>query len=320
MRLYITYFLLTLSLVGFSNKNKKITPEEYLQMYQDDAIKEMNRSGVPASITMAQGMLESSYGNSELARKANNHFGIKCHSDWTGKKIYKDDDSKNECFRVYKSVLDSYKDHSDFLTGKSRYAFLFDLKITDYKGWARGLRKAGYATNPKYPELLIGLIERYNLDELDKKRKIKKTDKKDNDAPKRKDLDENPDEIVIGEESEIKQTENYVKYILAKENDSFKTISDRLNISYKRLLRYNECEDHPLKTGELVFIKPKRNWANTKYHTVKEGETLYSIAQFYGVKIKSIVKRNRIGRDLIIKPNQELKLKGFKIRKKKSKQ
>jgi LysM repeat protein len=316
MRLYITYFLLTLSLVGFSNKNKKITPEEYLQMYQDDAIKEMNRSGVPASITMAQGMLESSYGNSELARKANNHFGIKCHSDWTGKKIYKDDDSKNECFRVYKSVLDSYKDHSDFLTGKSRYAFLFDLKITDYKGWAKGLRKAGYATNPKYPELLIGLIERYNLDELDKKRKIKKTDKKDNDAPKRKDLDENPDEIVIGEESEIKQTENYVKYILAKENDSFKTISHRLNISYKRLLRYNECEDHPLKTGERVFVKPKRNWANTKYHTVKEGETLYSIAQFYGIKIKSIVKRNRIGKDLIIKPNQELKLKGFKIKKK----
>jgi len=311
MQNIFTWVLICLSFVGFASQ-KKITPEEYLQLYQDEAIKEMNRSGVPASITMAQGMLESSYGNSELARKAKNHFGIKCHSDWKGKKIFKDDDTKNECFRVYRNVLDSYKDHSDFLTGKSRYAFLFELKITDYKGWAKGLRKAGYATNPKYPQLLIGLIERYHLDELDKKRKIKKVDQK-------QDLSDNPEEIVIGEQSEIKETENFVKYVVAKPNDSFETISDRLNISVRRLLKYNECEMHPLKAGERVYIKPKRRWAKKKYHEVQNGETLYSIAHQHGVKIKSIVKRNRIGKDLIIQPNQKLKLKGFKIKKKKIK-
>ena len=136
-------------------------------MYREDAIREMERNSIPASITLAQGILESGDGNSPLARYANNHFGIKCHSDWTGKTFIQDDDKKNECFRKYKDPYESYKDHSDFLK-KNRYAFLFELKITDYKGWAHGLKKAGYATNPKYPHLLIKIIEENNLAQYDK--------------------------------------------------------------------------------------------------------------------------------------------------------
>ena len=150
-----------------------MTRQEYIEKYKDDAISEMHRSGVPASITLAQGILESGDGNSKMARVAKNHFGIKCHSDWKGKTFIQDDDTKNECFRKYKSVLDSYKDHSDFLK-RRRYAALFELKITDYKSWAKGLKKAGYATNPKYPQLLIGIIEANELYQYDSKKSKKK--------------------------------------------------------------------------------------------------------------------------------------------------
>ena len=163
--------------------SKKITQSEYIEMYKDDAIREMHRSGVPASITLAQGILESGNGNSALARYANNHFGIKCHSDWKGETFIQDDDEKDECFRKYNHVLESYEDHSDFLK-KKRYAFLFDLKITDYKGWANGLKKAGYATNPKYPKLLIDIIELNNLSQYDKAPK-KSSPKKTADKPKK---------------------------------------------------------------------------------------------------------------------------------------
>jgi len=156
-----------------------MTTEEYIEKYKDVAIKKMKEYHIPASITLAQGILESGSGNSRLARKANNHFGIKCHKDWNGKKFYMDDDERHECFRKYHNPAESYRDHSLFLTQKGRYAFLFDYDITDYKSWAYGLKKAGYATNPKYPKLLIGIIERYNLSQYDtggkkgKKRKDK---------------------------------------------------------------------------------------------------------------------------------------------------
>src|SRR5512133_2598751 len=147
---------------------ERMTRALYFETYREIAIREMNRSGVPASITLAQGALESGDGNSRLAKSANNHFGIKCHDDWNGKTIREDDDSRNECFRKYPSVDESYKDHSDYLRSKTRYAFLFDLKVTDYKGWARGLKKAGYATNPSYAESLIKIIEDYNLGMYDR--------------------------------------------------------------------------------------------------------------------------------------------------------
>ena len=167
---------LLLSLFAFltvqgQSRNKQY--EDYIKKYRDIAVEEMKRYHIPASITLAQGLLESGAGYGTLARKSNNHFGIKCGSDWRGKTVKHDDDARNECFRVYKDPKDSYRDHSKFLAGKQRYAFLFDLKITDYKGWARGLKKAGYATNPRYAHQLIDIIQRYNLDKYDKKGGLK---------------------------------------------------------------------------------------------------------------------------------------------------
>ena len=149
---------------------RTLNAQQYIKEYKDLAIQEMNRTGIPASITLAQGILESDYGNSRLATEGNNHFGIKCHSDWNGKRIYHDDDRKNECFRKYASNYQSYKDHSRFLTSSRRYAFLFDYDRTDYKKWARGLKKAGYATSPTYASKLINLIERYQLHQYDENR------------------------------------------------------------------------------------------------------------------------------------------------------
>lgn len=140
-----------------------ITIQEYIDTYKDMAIREMQRVGIPASITLAQGILETEAGNSDLVRRSNNHFGIKCKSSWTGESVYHDDDEQGECFRKYNNAEDSYRDHSNFLRGSERYAFLFKLDPSDYKGWARGLKKAGYATNPRYPDILIRNIEQYNL-------------------------------------------------------------------------------------------------------------------------------------------------------------
>ncbi len=161
--LALMFMLIPLSVFAQS----KMSPEEYIYMYKDLAISEMQISGIPASITLAQGMFESGYGGSRLAVKANNHFGIKCGGDWRGATISHDDDAKGECFRKYRTVEESYSDHSKFLTGRDRYASLFDLKITDYKGWAKGLKSAGYATNPNYANMLIDIIERYNLQKFD---------------------------------------------------------------------------------------------------------------------------------------------------------
>ncbi|MEI9957532.1 MAG: glucosaminidase domain-containing protein [Ferruginibacter sp.] len=148
---------------GFAFAQDLITPEQYVAMYKDIAIREMKRMGVPAAITLAQGILETESGNSDLVKKSNNHFGIKCKSNWTGESVSHDDDAAGECFRLYKTAEDSYRDHSNFLRGNTRYGFLFKLDVKDYKGWAYGLKKAGYATNPSYPQILIKHIEQYNL-------------------------------------------------------------------------------------------------------------------------------------------------------------
>lgn len=294
---------------SFAFGDQKMTPQEYINSYKDEAIKEMKRTGVPASITLAQGMLESSYGNSHLAVKANNHFGIKCHSDWTGPKVYKDDDSKNECFRKYKHVLDSYKDHSDFLKNRSRYAFLFELKPTDYKGWAKGLKKAGYATNPKYPSLLIDLIERYDLHLFDSEAKSKESKEKQN----RSNNNSNNDELSVEIQSRILVSANYVKYIVVKKGDTFESIEQETGVRKKRLLRYNERKNASILEGEKLYLQPKKKSAKTKYYTVQKGETLYGISQEFAVSMKSIIKRNRLyGKDLQI--GQQLKLRGRKIK------
>ncbi|MGC9343344.1 MAG: glucosaminidase domain-containing protein [Bacteroidales bacterium] len=251
-------------------------------------MREMLRSGVPASITLAQGMLESDNGNSRLAVKGNNHFGIKCHSDWKGRKIYHDDDERNECFRRYKSVYDSYIDHSEFLREKQRYAFLFELEITDYKGWAKGLKKAGYATHRKYADLLITIIEDNELHKYDLI------------ALEDYDPDEDVNIAQKGFESSGKRAiliNNRIDYIIVKPGDSFESLRDELNLIKGELFRYNDLTaDSSLRAGQILYLQPKRNRAEAgkDFHVLKQGESLYDVSQVYGVKLEKLYRKNHI--------------------------
>ena len=271
MKLQLLFFLLLLFSFG-NTQNVR----DYIKEYKALAIDEMHRYNIPASITLAQGILESGSGSSKLAREANNHFGIKCHVNWTGAKSYHDDDLKQECFRKYNSVFDSFRDHSLFLSGRKRYSFLFDLRKTDYKAWAKGLQKAGYATNKSYAKSLINLIKEYDLAQYDKKR-IKKQD-----------VNQFVNQSKIYEK-------NYTKYILAETGQFYDDIAEEYGLWLWELLRYNESEfDRLLKDGEKVYLQPKRRQGIKNTHVVLEGETMYSISQMYGIKLKHLYKKNRM--------------------------
>lgn len=276
-KMKINLVLSFIMLISFSEiSSQNLTRKQYITKYSSLAVKQMRQYKIPASITLAQGILESNNGNSKLAVKANNHFGIKCHG-WEGKKIFEDDDKKNECFRKYKSPLESFKDHSLFLNKYSRYAFLFDYKITDYKSWARGLKKAGYATNKKYPELLIKIIEDNKLNIYD---------------------DKDVEIEFISEIRNIYMHPNRIKYVKSENQDTYITIAKDLNLKLRQLQKYNDSkETNILAEGTIVFIQPKRKKGKVKIHTYNKNESLISISQFYGVKLKSLKKRN----DLILK-------------------
>ncbi len=285
-------FFMLFSFLGNSQALfKKNTAEDYINLYKEEAIKNMEFNGIPASITLAQGMLESAFGNSYLARKANNHFGIKCHSDWTGKKVYRDDDRRNECFRRYPSVLESYADHANFLSSKSRYAFLFDLKKTDYKAWARGLKKAGYATNPRYADKLIKIIEQYELYTFDT---YKPTDNK------------YPNAGLLSS-----FTKNKRRAILVQEGETKESLAAALDIKVSKLERFNELgKGDKLYSGQLLYLQRKRYRATKefKYHTVEEGETLYGISQKYGIRYLRLLKLNNKWYGSEINPGEVLHL------------
>jgi len=278
----------------------KNSPEEYINKYKSEAIREMLMHGVPASITLAQGMLESANGNSPLAIYANNHFGIKCHRGWDGLTFIQDDDTKDECFRKYTNVLDSYSDHSRFLSGRGRYASLFDLKKTDYKGWAKGLKKAGYATNPRYPQLLISLIERYKLYEYDQVKEMPS-------------LMPEPDEtasvpVLKGRKVQL---HNRVKYIVVKAGDTYFEIASNLDMMLWQLYKYNDLKKNDkLRVGQVIYLQPKRNRAKRgyEYHVAKRGETMYAISQKYAVKIKSLYRMNRMVEGSQPDPGQRISL------------
>lgn len=270
---------------------KVMTPEEYIATYKDDAVKEMYLHKVPACITLAQGMLESGNGNSALCRNANNHFGIKCHKEWGGETYYMDDDEKNECFRKYESALDSYSDHSMFLYSRSRYASLFELPVNDYKGWCYGLKAAGYATDPRYPERLIEIIEKYKLYELNK---IENTPKQNF-----------PSHDQLKPELAIRQVYrfNRIKFIIAKEGDSFYKIAHDFNLELDELLEFNDfSKNEKLILGQKVYIERKRRKALEPYHVVQKNETLKSISQLHGIRLSSLCKKNRL------KPDDKLKI------------
>lgn len=282
--------------------------EEYITQWKDVAIEQMHLHKIPASITLAQGILESGSGSSRLAKKGNNHFGIKC-SNWDGDKIYHDDDIKGECFRKYETAEQSFEDHSLFLQ-KTRYKELFTLSLTDYKGWAKGLKKAGYATNPKYPELLIELIEKHKLHEYDLVEDPKKKDdgKGNNSSPKNKHQKKDTSNskikyygtigettVFIGDKHEIQTSENDIKYITIRKGDSFEKLAKELDMRTWQFYKYNDVpKGYAPKEGERIYIKPKRNKGNEEYHIVKQGETLHEISQFYGVKLKKLRSNNYI--------------------------
>ena len=291
-----------LSASGLMAQNRMTTPE-YIERYKDIAIKKQKEYKIPASITLAQGILESGSGNSNLARKANNHFGIKCHKGWTGKTYTMDDDAKDECFRKYKKAEDSYRDHSKFLTQRGRYSFLFEYKTTDYKKWAYGLKKAGYATNPKYPQLLIKIIEKYNLNQYDRNQKRK--------SGKSKTEKTKPDKstsyatISIANFKQVDSwssgrnifKNNGKKLIVIEKGDTFYGLANEFKIYSWQFYSYNELEkNHMLKIGEIIYLEKKKRKADKKYkfHIVKSGETMHKLSQLYGVRLKRLHKINNL--------------------------
>jgi len=299
-------FLLTTAALAEDDNGQKITRQQYIDMWKDEAIKQMHQYGVPASIKLAQGILESADGNSMLARKANNHFGIKCHG-WSGPGVYKDDDAKNECFRKYKNAKESFEDHSLFLL-KPRYAELFTYKTTDYKAWAHGLKKAGYATNPKYPQLLIRIIEENELYKFDSPQKGKQVASKPAKPSTPVKGGGNTIDYTIGYTEMI--TDNRVKFVFAKSGDTYQSVADAMNLHKWQLLKYNDAKSNQtLAEGERVYIKPKRNKAaGTEVHIAAEGQTLREISQLHAVKLKNLLKYNELQEDTPLGAGQKVKL------------
>jgi LysM repeat protein len=278
----------------------------YIERYKDWAIEEMARSGIPASITLAQGMLESNNGNSTLAVRGNNHFGIKCH-DWKGKSLKHDDDRRRECFRKYKTARDSYTDHTNFLMNGPRYSFLFELDQTDYKGWARGLKKAGYATSPTYASALIRLIEEHELDRFDAGGFQRRGGAGTPVTEAMVDID--------GFEIEIEHRKilmrNRIDYIIVKEGDTYQSLTEELELMPYELARYNEIQrDSKLQRGQVLYLQPKRSKAAVEFsfHTVEPGESMYAISQMYGVKLKKLYQLNGMDPDAEPEPGDELNL------------
>ncbi len=287
--------------------NPKITVEEYINTWNEIAIRHMAEFGIPASITLAQGILESGFGNSKLARKANNHFGIKCHN-WKGKTFRKHDDRPNECFRHYDNAVESFNDHADFLKGKSRYAFLFDLRPTDYKSWAKGLKKAGYATNPKYPKLLIGIIEKYDLSKFDHKNPESKLASA---SHSRKPGNRHLTDQVRPETHNIWKHVNNIKCVTVAAGDTYYKISKETGVKLFRLYKYNDTKfskEQYLKPGQTIFLQPKRSKAKQEVHVVVDGETLYSISQKHGIKLKKLCRKNGLQPESQISVGQKLHL------------
>lgn len=255
---------------------------EYIKKWNEVAVAEMTEYGIPASITLAQGILESGNGQSELAKESKNHFGIKCHEGWEGDRVYHDDDEKGECFRKYDDAEDSFRDHSLFLKNRGRYAFLFEEDPTDYRAWAKGLKKAGYATNPKYADLLIDLIERYDLHLYDQ-------------AFDPADL--MSDELIVRESS------NGADFIISREGDTFESLAEFFDKHVEDLLDYNELRyDAQLGPGQIVYLQPKRRRASreNRYYVLRQGETLYDVSQKFAVRLEKIYKKNdfKVGQEV----------------------
>lgn len=280
-KVFLLFSLLCFSLTGWGQKGLY---ERYIDKYSSMAVGQMKRYGVPASITLAQGLFESAAGTSRLAVKGKNHFGIKCGGGWRGPYMLVNDDAPNEKFRVYRSVEQSYEDHSRFLKGSKRYAFLFKLSPTDYKGWAKGLKKAGYATNPRYASALIDIIERYSLDKYDTKSKRHSKKRRKN-------------KVLFEGRSVFRCNGQY--YVVAEPGDTYESLAELMWTKEDELMKYNEVDKrYQLQPGDIVYLGKKQKEIDpsitTNYHIMQPGESLYSISQRYGVRLKTIQKLNKV--------------------------
>ncbi|MFN8277497.1 MAG: glucosaminidase domain-containing protein [Chitinophagales bacterium] len=340
MKTMIGSLLLLTCLIG----RAQTMPEgwAYIEKYRDVAITEMNRSGVPASITLAQGLHESAFGKSPLATNANNHFGIKCHNEWSGDRYHHDDDAPQECFRVYKSAEESFADHSDFLKTRKHYAKLFTLNITDYRGWARGLKAAGYATNPKYPEIIIKLIEDYQLSNLDKLYNLPEQPaapavaqapaSAKPVAPSRVNI--TPAKVVTIDEliqsspqwtpdmPMVERRVNGLKAVVYKEGMKAQDIASRYKISLDQLFAYNDLKPGMPFTPNLpVYVEEKKTECPSYQYEVAEGETMHAVSQKFGIKLSELCKRNNItmnceplpGEVVVLRGSREVPMR-FKVR------
>lgn len=306
-------FILFSALISFAALGQELTRKQYIEMYKDIAISNMQNYKIPASITLAQGCLESRNGNSELSAKSNNHFGIKCHSSWTGKRTYYDDDKKGECFRVYKNPEESFADHSQFLQA-SRYAKCFELDIMDYKGWAKELKRAGYATNPKYPDLLIKIIEYNDLTKFDKIAIGKGfKEKKVADKPSPENAEAVEDEgfvIDMYNSLEVKKSENKIKYVNAEGGQTPEEIAVMFDMGIWQIRSYNDLDRGVrFEGGETVYLQPKRRKAAEEFYVVQsDTETIASVSQMFGIKEFSLRWKNRLDKEADLTKDMKLYL------------
>ncbi len=325
MKKFVLLFTAFFAFVVFASQPKaeeKSPHEIYLQKYAAYAVEEMLASGVPASITLAQGMLESNYGRSELAVNANNHFGIQCHSSWTGEKYRANDSGNMRDFRKYESVLGSYRDHSKFLSRNKRYEALFELDICDYKGWANGLQKAGYAEDPSYAEKLISVIERYGLDKYDVMTEVPSSEKRVKPAKKnKKEIKEKPGSYIPAESHKVvvvvdekpaderqskshrynlareMYSQNGVPFIYSCSGETYADIAKKYNLFLKEILRYNDVDsDAELPHGSVVYLQAKKAKAARGYkeYIVEDGMGMWEISQKFGVKLKKLYNMNNV--------------------------
>ncbi len=344
-KLFLILFLI--GLFGFSQEERDI---EYIKKHAYLAVQEMELYKIPASITLSQGILETGGGQSRLAEMANNHFGIKCKKEWTGDRITHDDDAPGECFRKYKSVEESYRDHSKFLAERPYYKKLFTLPLKDYKAWAHGLKKAGYATNPKYAPILISRIEKYNLNQFDGLTKEQVYDKlvelfgetnKNDTEPKLIVVEEEfpPTEVEKIEEEEEKQLAVKDKkpktktlkiptreinakarikrhavgqeYIVVMPGETLNQLSKTYKVSTVKLMKYNELDKaQQLKAGQNLFLGKKKNKGSKKYYTVVDGDNMNLISQKTGIKLKKLYKYNRLEKGQEPYPGERMYLRG----------
>jgi len=316
-------FLFIVSLYFFPSAfSQKISAEQYIKTYKDNAIREMKRMGVPAAITLAQGLLETENGNSDLLKKSNNHFGIKCKSSWTAEGVSHDDDAIGECFRTYKDAEGSYRDHSNYLRGNDRYAFLFKLDPRDYKGWAYGLKRAGYATNLRYPEILIKNIEENNLQQYTmvavnevpvfdaSKYQSDPEEKAFNEIVKSKGSSNNQQVNIVSNTSKEKIDINGSKAIYETRGRSLLAIATENNINLNKLLEYNDLQkDGLLEDDQFIFLEKKSKEGDKDFYIVQNNESLYDVAQKNGIRLQNLYEYNNLKGDENIFAGSKLNLK-----------